>query len=107
VLKPGGTVEIEVPDLTRACELFLQVHVTPDGNNQPWHRVMGLLYGTTGGDGEGQFHLCGYSQEYLAFKLDERGFKNIEVIPVGFGHGDDTEHGHGEPEYDFRMKATK
>ena len=106
VLKPGGILEIEVPDLTKACELFLQVHVTETGDNQPWHRVMGLLYGTTGSDGEGQFHLCGYSKEYLKFKFEERGLKNIEEIPVGFGHGND-HGGHAEPQYDFRLRAVK
>ena len=106
VCKPGGFVEIEVPDLLKACQLMQEVHVTPTGDNQPWHRVMGLLYGTTGMDGEGQFHLCGYSKEYLRFKLEERGFKNIEEIPVGFGHGNSDE-GHPEPEYDFRMRAEK
>ena len=106
VLKPGGTLEIEVPDLLKGCELMSKVHVTPDGDNRPWHRIMGLLYGTDGTDGEGQYHLCGYTQEYLRFKLDERGFKDIEEIPVGFGHGDDG-HGHAEPEYDFRLRCTK
>lgn len=106
VLKPGGKLEIETPDLLKACQLMQEVHVTQDGNNQPWHRVMGLLYGTTGMDGEGQFHLCGYTKEYMRFKLEERGFKEIEEIPVGFGHGNN-EAGHPEPEYDFRMKAIK
>ncbi len=106
VLKPGGTIEIELPDLLRACQLMQEVHITHDGDNQPWHRVMGLLYGTTGMDGEGQFHLCGYTKEYLRFKLEERGFKNIEEIPVGFGHGNN-EEGHPEPQYDFRLKAIK
>lgn len=106
VCKPGGFVEIEVPDLLKACQLMQQVHVTPTGNNQPWHRIMGCIYGTTGADGEGQFHLCGYTKEYLRFKLDERGFKNIEEISVGFGHGNNGQ-GHAEPEYDFRMRAIK
>src|SRR3990167_2206803 len=107
VLKPGGTVEIELPDLLVACALIPTVHVTPTGNNQPWHRVMGLLYGTTGSDGEGQYHLCGYTKEYLRFKLEERGFKSITEIPVGFGHGDDSELGHAEPQYDFRFRGIK
>ena len=106
VCKPGGFVEIEVPDLIRACQLMQEVHVTPLGDNQPWHRVMGLLYGTTGSDGEGQFHLCGYTKEYLRFKLGERGFKNIEEISVGFGHGNNQE-GHPEPQYDFRLRGYK
>lgn len=105
VLKPGGTVDIELPDLTKACELLLTTSFHED--TQKWFRVMGLLYGTTGSDGEGQYHMCGYTQEYLRHKLEERGFKDIQVIPVGFGHGEATDDGHGEPDYDFRMRATK
>lgn len=108
VLKPGGTFDVELPDLLKACELMPTVHVTALGDNQPWHRIMGLLYGAVGIEhgGEGQYHLCGYTQEYLRFKLEERGFKDIKLVPVGYGHGD-AESGHGEPEYDFRMKGTK
>lgn len=106
VLKLGGVLEIELPDLLIACELMPTVHVTETGDNQPWHRVMGLLYGTTGSDGEGQYHMCGYTKEYLRFKLEERGFIKIEEIDVGFGHGN-SEEGHPEPQFDFRMRATK
>lgn len=109
VLKPGGTFDVELPDLLKACELMPTVHITETGDNQPWHRVMGLLYGAVGEEhgGKGQYHLCGYTQEYLRFKLEERGFKDIKLLPVGFGHGDDTEHGHGEPQFDFRMQGRK
>jgi len=107
VLKPGGFLDVEVPDLLKACALMPTVHVTPTGDNQPWHRIMGALYGTDGSDGEGQYHLCGYTQEYLRFKLDERGFKYIEDIPVGFGHGESDDVGHPEPQYDFRVRAYK
>lgn len=106
VLKPGGFVEIELPDLLKACSKMFQVHITETGDNQPWHRVMGSLYGTTGSDGEGQYHMCGYTEEYLRFKLTERGFKNITEEHVGFGHGN-KEEGHAEPELDFRLKAYK
>lgn len=106
VLKKGGVIEIEVPDLIRACELLPTVHIT-DEDFKKWYRVMGLIYGTTGSDGEGQFHLCGYTKEHLRYKLNERGFINVEEIPVGFGHGDSSETGHAEPEYDFRMRAIK
>jgi predicted SAM-dependent methyltransferase len=108
VLKPGGTFDVELPDLLKACELMPTVHVTATGDNQPWHRVMGLLYGAVGEEhgGKGQYHLCGYTKEYLRFKLDERGFNDIKELPVGYGHGD-AEHGHGEPQFDFRMQGTR
>ena len=106
VLKRGGIVEIEVPDLVRACEMFPKIRYM-ESNYPLWYRTMGLLYGTTGADGEGQFHLCGYSKEYLKYKLNERGFIDIKEIPVGYGHGNDTEIGHPEPDYDFRVRAIK
>jgi predicted SAM-dependent methyltransferase len=101
ILKPGGTVEIEVPDLLKACKLAQEVHINSEGNNQQWFRVMGLFNGTTGDDGEGQYHLCMYTQEYLRYRLAEHGFFNIEEIAVGFGHG------RPEPQYNFRLRAKK
>lgn len=101
LLKPGGTLEIEVPDLMKACKLAQEVHIVQGQDNTKWFRVMGLFNGTTGSDGEGQFHLCMYTQEYLRFRLSEHKFTNIEEIPVGRGHG------RPEPEYNFRLKAQK
>lgn len=102
VLKFGGTIEVEVPDLEVACRALPNLET----NSPEWCRIMGCIYGTTGKDGEGQFHLCGYTQDYLRFKLLERGFKDVEFIHVGFGHGNDQE-GHAEPQLDFRLRATK
>ncbi len=101
ILKPGGFVEIEVPDLIKSCKLMQDVSIKLGEDNTRWFRVMGLFNGTTGDDGEGQYHLCMYTQEYLRFRLEEQGFKKIEEIEVGFGHG------RPEPEYDFRLKAYK
>lgn len=102
VLKPGGRLDIEVPNLLIAADLIIKTPMT----DPKWYRVMGLLHGTTGLDGEGQFHLCGYTPEYLRFKLNERGFKDIQDEHVGFGHGN-PEEGHAEEEYDFRLRCIK
>ena len=101
VLKKGGFLEIEVPDLIKACEYLPKVHIKKNGDNELWFRIMGLFYGTTGSDGEGQFHLCGYSKEYLKYKMEEHKLINITEIPVGFGHGKP------EPQFDFRMRGYK
>ena len=101
MLKPGGFMEIEVPDLMKACELAKDVHIIQGENNTRWFRIMGLFNGTTGDDGEGQYHLCAYTQEYLRFRMEEHKLINIEEIEVGFGHG------RPEPEYNFRLKAYK
>jgi|CXWL01.1.fsa_nt_gi SAM-dependent methyltransferase len=107
VLKKGGSLEIEVPDLVKACWLFLDSHITIGENNSSWFRVMGLLYGDQGGLGEGQFHLCGYSREYLKLRMEEHGLTDIEDVQVGIGHGTREGMGHPEPEYDFRLRGVK
>ncbi len=104
VCKPGGFVEIETPDLIVACRLMLELDKEVD--SQKWYRGMGLLHGTTGMDGEGQFHLCGYSENYLRKVMTDHHLVRIERIPVGFGHGNNQE-GHPEPEFDFRLKGWK
>lgn len=102
ICKPGGFIEIETPDLLVACQLLLQL----EENTPLWYRAMGLVYGTKGEDGQGQFHLCGYTEKYLTRIMKENGFINIENILVGFGHGNN-EEGHPEPQYDFRLKGQK
>jgi hypothetical protein len=103
VCKPGGIVEIEVPDLAKAC---LVLPTITEIESPLWYRTMGCIYGTTGYDGEGQFHLCGYTKEHLKFKMEQHNLINIEEIPVGFGHGN-SQQGHPEPEYDFRLRGIK
>jgi ubiquinone/menaquinone biosynthesis C-methylase UbiE len=104
VCKPGGVVEIETPDLITACYKMIEADKEVDSQN--WYRIMGLLHGTTGADGEGQFHLCGYSYNYLKRVMELHGLENIEEISVGFGHGNN-EDGFGEPQYDFRLRGYK
>ena len=101
MLKSGGTLEIEVPDLLKACELAPTVHIKKGVDNTHWFRIMGLFNGNTGDDGEDHFHLCMYTQEYLRFRLEEHDLTDIEEIPVGRGHG------RPEPLYNFRLKAIK
>ncbi|HEC65900.1 MAG TPA: class I SAM-dependent methyltransferase [bacterium] len=102
ILKPGGVVEIEVPDLTKACKLFLETDpFVLGGDNRVWWRKIGLFHGTTGVDGEGQFHLSNYTKNYLTKKMEEHGFINIEEILVGYGHGKP------EPEYNFRLRGVR
>ena len=102
VCKHGGIVEFEVPDLLTACHLLDGLEV----ESPYWYRVMGCIYGTTGMDGEGQFHLCGYTREHLKFKMEQHDVADIQEIGVGFGHGNN-QAGHPEPEYDFRLKGYK
>jgi hypothetical protein len=102
VCKKGGIVEIEVPDLFIACQMLPNLEV----ESPPWYRIMGCIYGTTGMDGEGQFHLCGYSVKHLKFKMEQHNLINVIQIPVGFGHGNN-QAGFPEPKFDFRLKGEK
>lgn len=97
VLKPGGTLEVEVPDLKKGCELFLK--------NGAIDRTMGLFYGSFGKEGEGQFHLYGYDHDSLKGLMSE-GLDDVHEIGVGFGHGN-ANGGHPEPQFDFRLRGTR
>jgi ubiquinone/menaquinone biosynthesis C-methylase UbiE len=85
VLKPGGFLVVGVPNLRKACEEYLKTDYIQEKDNSHWYYVMGMIYGTTGKDGEGQFHHCGYSPQYLTEVLKLRSFKDIvEVAPPAY-----------------------
>lgn len=92
VLKSGGYIEIETPDLDKACALWL--------NGDQSDRVLGLFYGGRR-ENPGQLHLTGFNLERYKKLLGSFGFKDITEIPVGEGHGK------AEPEYDIRVRAVK
>jgi predicted SAM-dependent methyltransferase len=99
VLKPGGFVTVCVPDLAKACEEYPKVNYDPDGrDNSAWFYIMGMIYGTTGSDGEGQFHHCGYDREYLKARFKLRNLVNVEEVPSPPYH---------KQEYNFCLKAYK
>lgn len=87
VLKTGGFLDIACPDLKKACEEYLKVEYQPGPvDNSHWYYVMGMIYGTSGKDGEGQFHHCGYSRQYLKLRMEIRGLKDIVEIPGALYH---------------------
>lgn len=92
VLRPRGEIEIETPDLDKACKLWL--------NGQDNDRVLGLFYGGRHPD-PGQLHQTGFNMKRFTSLLTTVGFKDIKEIPVGEGHG------RPEPEYDIRVHAIK
>ena len=92
VLKDGGTLAIEVPDLKQACLSFLK-----DENNLTYG--IGRLYGPQWED-EGLLgvHKSGWTPRLLSNTLGHAGFKNIKQTKAQF---------HKREPYDFRMEATK
>jgi len=97
VLKPEGFIDIAVPDLEKACELFSTVKYK-DVDNSMWFYVMGMIYGTTGKDGEGQFHHCGYSRYHLKILMEDNKFKNIIEVHGAPYH---------KPELNFCLRGYK
>ncbi len=94
VLKSGAILEIEVPDLDKSCALWQETQGLND-------RILGLFYGTSGRDGIGHFHQTGFNFKRLSKYLNDIGFRNVQEIMVGMGHG------RPEPQYDFRVRAIK
>lgn len=75
VLKPGGVLDIEVPDVDRVCRAWVGNQLDLKGLNQ-W------LYGEQLGE-EADLHRFGYTQESLREKLTEEGFEVPKAEPAG------------------------
>lgn len=68
VLKPGGAMEILVPDLEYAARLFLE---TPEPDR--WNWPFALIFGSQWHPGE--FHKTGYSRWKIQWVLQAAGFE--------------------------------
>ncbi len=79
VLKPGGKVEIIVPDLPWCMRQWLRL---PDSARWDW--ALDTIYGLQ--DSPGEFHKTGFSAERLHHLLKEAGFSAVEVT-TRFDHG--------------------
>jgi predicted SAM-dependent methyltransferase len=73
VLKKGGTLEIDCPDLRARAFLFF---INPD-----WRDVVNI-YG--GQDYETNYHKCGFSFGLLKVLLEECGIINIKRVVDGY-----------------------
>jgi predicted SAM-dependent methyltransferase len=92
LLRPRAYIEIETPDLDKACKLWLE------GDQSD--RVLGLFYGGRT-DEPGQLHQTGFNFNRYKNLLGNIGFKDIKKIKLGEGHGI------AEPKYDIRIRAYK
>jgi ubiquinone/menaquinone biosynthesis C-methylase UbiE len=97
VLKPGGSLVLELPNLEGLCKLFL------DGNNDERRNITMYIYGTMNTTGTGDTrtitssHLWGYYPNALKEILTNVGFVNIEIKEQQFIH----------PGSNFRVEAKK
>lgn len=87
VLKSGGDVIINVPDMEWAAEELINLIQgknprSPVFNTQ--EKIMEIIYGNQ--DHEGEFHKSGYTSVSLAHFLQDAGFKEIKVKQVYEAH---------------------
>lgn len=79
VLRPGGLLELEVPDLRWVCRNWLE-HQSDD-----WH--MDTIFGNQ--EHEGEFHKTGFTPAILERRLREAGFE-VGSIDIVWSHEQDT-----------------
>ena len=84
VLKPGGRMILECPNLKSACEAFLanpEVHAGPGAEGQ---RTMWVFYGDPGWRDPLMVHRWGYTPLSLAQVMHEAGLVNLRQEPAQF-----------------------
>ena len=84
VLKPGGKLILECPNLKSACEEFLK---NPDLNALPGkegQRTMWVFYGDPRWQDPLMVHRWGYTPQSLGRLLHECGLKNLKQEPAQF-----------------------
>lgn len=82
VLRVGGLLQLEVPDLIWVCHNFLRNPKTD------WN--LDTIFGAQTRDGE--FHQTGFTTEILTEYLISAGFTLIEPISIVWNHSQDTLH---------------
>ena len=75
VLKPGGRLRIETPDLLSSCE-----EVTAHRDNPEWIRGFVGHFFSEAGDTPGQLHYFLFTEWHLAVELMRAGFKNLRRL---------------------------
>jgi predicted SAM-dependent methyltransferase len=82
VLKTGGELILNVPDLEWACQAFLKSYTQnlPTGSSvyPSWEDFMPIFYGLENHDGE--FHKSGFTEKSLMSALIDAGFKMNVII---------------------------
>lgn len=73
VLKPGGKIMIETPDMLASCKLFVE------GNEQDRINLYGHFFAQPW-LGPGQVHKFLYTETQLRWTLEQCGFKNIQRV---------------------------
>jgi len=78
ILKPGGELILETPNLLVACQQILE---NPLGNTIPYNSPLGcwILYGDPSTKNDLMTHRWSYTPQSLTTELFKAGFRNIEI----------------------------
>lgn len=98
LLKPGGLLVLELPDLIKCCRNIIEGYTGPKDHPEQ----MGLwgLYGEVTPDNLGMAHKYGWSPQTLRAFLTEHGFVKIIEAPTQW-------HPSGKLRRDMRIEARK
>jgi hypothetical protein len=84
VLKPGGRMILECPNLISACEAFLADPDRMSGPGNEGQRTMWVFYGDPGWQDPLMVHRWGYTPQSLARLMQEAGLVNVRQEPAQF-----------------------
>jgi len=84
VLKPGGMMILECPNLISACQYFLQNPDLHSGPGQEGQRSMWVFYGDPAWQDPLMNHRWGYTPRSLAQVMSESGLVNLRQEPAQF-----------------------
>lgn len=84
VLKPGGTMILECPNLISACQAILADPDVATGPGAEGQRSMWVLYGDPAWKDPLMIHRWGYTPRSLAKIMQEAGLANLRQEPAQF-----------------------
>jgi SAM-dependent methyltransferase len=84
VLRPGGRMVLECPNLAAACEAFLADPVAGSGPGPEGQRTMWVFYGDPRWRDPLMIHRWGYTPKSLAALMKEAGLLNVRQEPAQF-----------------------
>jgi len=84
VLRPGGRMVLECPNLAAACEAFLADQEAGAGPGPEGQRTMWVFYGDPRWRDPLMMHRWGYTPKSLAALMQEVGLVNIRQEPAQF-----------------------
>lgn len=88
VLKPGGRMILECPNLITACQEFLKAPDGTAGSGPEAQRTMWVLYGDPAWRDPLMCHRWGYTPHSLAQVMHEAGLRGLRREPARFKLGD-------------------